>query len=68
MVLKVLSFGLVIPKNAYLRDAWNMVDMIIIITGYLPYFLNSNALNLSALRSLRVLRPLRSVSKIKGLN
>lgn len=68
MTLKIIAYGLILDKSSYLRDLWNIMDMIIIVTGYLPYFINSSAVNLSALRSLRVLRPLRSVSKVKSLN
>ena len=67
MFLKIIGLGFVFNKGSYLRDYWNVVDIIIISTGYLPYLSSNSSLNLSALRSLRVLRPLKSVSKIKSL-
>lgn len=68
MGLKIVAYGFYFGKNAYLTDSWNIVDLVIIVTGYLPYVVNSNSVNLSALRSLRVLRPLKSISKVKVLN
>lgn len=67
MVIKIVGLGFVLNEGSYLRDLWNVVDIIIIGTGYLPYMSSNSSLNLSALRSLRVLRPLKSVSKIKSL-
>ncbi|CAD8085427.1 unnamed protein product [Paramecium sonneborni] len=66
-VLKIIAQGLIFPKKAYLKDTWNILDFSVIITAYIPYFLESNSVNLNALRSFRVLRPLRTVSSIKAL-
>lgn len=67
MGLKIFALGFWFPDGAYLKDYWNILDFVIISTGYIPYVINSSSINLSALRSLRVLRPLRSISKIKAL-
>ncbi|CAD8079150.1 unnamed protein product [Paramecium primaurelia] len=66
-ILKIIAQGFIIPKKSYLRDTWNILDFSVIITAYIPYFLDSNSVNLNALRSFRVLRPLRTVSSIKAL-
>jgi hypothetical protein len=51
-----------------MRDAWNILDFVIVVTGFLTLFSNSSSgLNLSGLRALRVLRPLRTINKIEGL-
>ncbi|KAL4431577.1 hypothetical protein ABPG74_017282 [Tetrahymena malaccensis] len=63
MGLKIIALGFIFNKGAYLRDTWNIIDIVIIITGFMP----QNEINLSALRSLRVLRPLKSITKIKAL-
>ncbi|KAL4477028.1 hypothetical protein ABPG72_011725 [Tetrahymena utriculariae] len=68
MGLKILAYGFIFSKNAYIKEGWNVIDLVIIVTGWLPYVISSNSFNLSALRSLRVLRPLRSISKVKVLN
>ena len=67
MTLKIFGLGFIFNRNAYLRDYWNILDFIIVTTSYLPFFFNSNSVNLSALRSLRVLRPLRTISSVKSL-
>ncbi|EWS72781.1 cation channel family transporter (macronuclear) [Tetrahymena thermophila SB210] len=68
MGLKIVAYGFIFSKNAYIKEGWNVIDLVIIVTGWLPYVVSQNAFNLSALRSLRVLRPLRSISKVKVLN
>lgn len=68
MLLKVLGLGLIFNKGAYLRDGWNIMDGIIVISSLLPLFLGStSSINLTSLRSLRVLRPLRTISSIRAL-
>lgn len=68
MCLKILGLGFICPKGAYLRDGWNVLDFIIIVTSYLPYmFSGDNSFKFSSLRTLRVLRPLRTISSVKSL-
>ena len=67
MCFKIVALGFIFNKDSYMRDPWNIVDIVIIGTGYLPYIISGSSFNLSALRSLRVLRPLKSVTKIKAL-
>lgn len=68
MVLKILGLGFIFNRGAYLRDPWNILDFIIVVTAYPSLILDSNSgIDLSALRSLRVLRPLRTISSIKAL-
>ena len=33
MCLKIFAQGMIIHKNAYLRDAWNWLDFIVVVTG-----------------------------------
>ena len=66
MVLKITALGFLFNKGAYLRDAWNMLDFVIVGSGYLGIILQGGA-NLSVLRSFRVIRPLRTISSIQGL-
>lgn len=67
MVLKILGMGFLFCRDAYLRDSWNILDFIIVVTAYIPVFFQGGGVNLTALRSLRVLRPLRAISSIKNL-
>ena len=67
MVLKILGMGFVLNRGSYLRDPWNVLDVIIVVSGYLPLFIASGGVNLSGLRSLRVLRPLKTVKSVQEL-
>lgn len=50
-----------------MRDAWNVLDFIIVSSAYIPYIINSNTIDISALRVLRILRPLRTINNVKDL-
>lgn len=39
MVVKILSLGFIMNAGSYLRDAWNILDFVIIASGYLGMFL-----------------------------
>ena len=65
-VLKVITQGLIMHENAYLRDSWNWIDCLVVITGLLE-LLNLNGANLKSLRALRVLRPLRSIKAFPSM-
>ena len=60
MVLKILSQGFILHYNAYLRDKWNWLDFIVVITGIME-MMELSWFKVRALRTLRVLRPLRSI-------
>eukprot|EP00756_Hemistasia_phaeocysticola_P021633 Hpha_TRINITY_DN15786_c1_g2::TRINITY_DN15786_c1_g2_i1::g.37396::m.37396/K04834/SCN2A; voltage-gated sodium channel type II alpha len=65
MAIKVVALGFVAHKKSYLRSYWNMLDFVIVLSSYpipIPY---SNAGKV--LRLLRVLRPLRTMSRVAGL-
>ncbi len=68
MIIKIIGLGFIFNKGAYLRDAWNIMDFVIVTTAYIPIIFSSGSgVNLTSLRSLRVLRPLRTISTIKDL-
>ncbi|PSN29857.1 Voltage-dependent calcium channel type A subunit alpha-1 [Blattella germanica] len=77
--LKILALGFVLHPRSYLRNIWNMMDFVVVVTGFLDgrcrktvdifrsmtLFAESNVdLDLRMLRSFRVLRPLKLVSRI----
>lgn len=64
-LLKILGMGFVLNKDAYLRDPWNAIDLFIIITSYLSLMLST--VNFNALRTIRILRPLRTINVVKNL-
>ena len=67
MAFKIFGLGFFFNSGAYLRDSWNILDFIIVLSAYLPLIINSESMNISVLRSFRVLRPLRAISSIKNL-
>ena len=34
MVMKILGMGLILNKNAYLRDLWGLLDFVIVMSAY----------------------------------
>jgi len=40
-ILKIIAFDFFWEENAYMRDSWNLIDMVIIITSYIDAFSNS---------------------------
>lgn len=36
MLLKIMGMGFIFGKDAYLRDSWNVLDFVIVITSYIP--------------------------------
>ena len=68
MILKMFAMGIIYKRGSYLRDPWNILDFMIVVAGYLPLFIQDfGGIKLYGLRSLRVLRPLRTVIAIKKL-
>lgn len=65
--LKIVAMGLIFNKGSYLRDSWNILDFIIVITSFISAFSGSSSGSLASLRALRILRPLRTISTIKAL-
>jgi hypothetical protein len=65
--LKIVAMGLIFNKGSYLRDSWNILDFIIVITSFISAFSGSSGGSLASLRALRILRPLRTISTIKAL-
>ena len=70
MVVKVLAQGFLLAKHSYLRDGWNWVDFVVVISAWATFRIpgaDGGKTQLTPLRSFRVLRPLRTVTRIKGM-
>nr|XP_014290084.1 voltage-dependent calcium channel type A subunit alpha-1 isoform X17 [Halyomorpha halys] len=66
--LKILALGFVLHRGSYLRNIWNIMDFFVVVTGSMTIFAESNVdVDLRMLRSFRVLRPLKLVSRIPSL-
>lgn len=67
MIIKVLAYGLILEKGAYLRNSWNVLDFITLVVSVLNLAQIGPGSSLRALRTLRVLRPLRMVNRFPEL-
>ena len=68
MVMKVIALGFVLGDKAYLKDAWNWIDFIVVLAAYTQFIPNADQYTwLKALRTIRALRPLRMVSRSPGM-
>merc|ERR1712071_136466 len=65
--LKILALGFILHKGSYLRNGWNIMDFIVVVTGMLPYTGFELKVNLRLLRSFRVLRPLKLITNVPSL-
>lgn len=64
-LLKIVALGFVLHKGAYLRNIWNIMDFVVVVTGFVTLFAsNQSNFDLRTLRAVRVLRPLKLVSGI----
>ena len=73
MCTKIVAMGFVLHPDSYLRNAWNIMDFIVVVSGFLPMLMpkseeevhgKQSGLDLSTLRTVRVLRPLKLVSGV----
>ncbi|XP_073351604.1 sodium channel, voltage-gated, type I like, alpha b isoform X10 [Pagrus major] len=64
-LIKILARGFCVGKFTFLRDPWNWLDFSVISMAYITEFVNLG--NVSALRTFRVLRALKTISVIPGL-
>uniref|UniRef100_A0A3P8TAK4 Sodium channel protein n=1 Tax=Amphiprion percula TaxID=161767 RepID=A0A3P8TAK4_AMPPE len=62
---KIVARGFCIDGFTFLRDPWNWLDFMVISMAYITEFVNLG--NVSALRTFRVLRALKTISVIPGL-
>ncbi|KAF7652808.1 hypothetical protein LDENG_00091470 [Lucifuga dentata] len=63
--IKILALGFALHKGSYLRNGWNVMDFVVVLTGILSSV--GSQLDLRTLRAVRVLRPLKLVSGIPSL-
>ncbi|VDN57760.1 unnamed protein product [Dracunculus medinensis] len=68
MIVKIIALGFC-GQAAYLSDTWNRLDFFIVCAGCAEYLLQEylGNINLTAIRTIRVLRPLRAVNRIPSM-
>ncbi|XP_063422202.1 voltage-dependent calcium channel type A subunit alpha-1-like isoform X3 [Mytilus trossulus] len=68
-LLKIVALGFCLHKGSYLRNVWNIMDFIVVVTGFITIYptTSNSSIDLRTLRAVRVLRPLKLVSGIPSL-
>ena len=71
-ILKIIAFKFWASEDAYIRDAWNMLDFFVVVVGWILFIveiaLNGTKISgLAGLRAFRILRPLKTVKRFKSL-
>lgn len=68
MLIKIVALGFY-GEVAYLSDTWNRLDFFIVVAGFAEYMLQEylGNINLTPIRTVRVLRPLRAVNRIPSM-
>ena len=69
MVLNIVTMGFILHPGSYIRNPWNILDFVVVVTGILslPQLGIMKGGSVKALRAMRVLRPLKLVSGVPSL-
>ena len=69
MLCKLVALGLAFHPGAYLRSPWNWLDGVVVIFSVLGLIPATQELvnGVGALRTIRLLRPLRTVNRVEGM-
>ncbi|XP_013148992.1 PREDICTED: muscle calcium channel subunit alpha-1-like [Papilio polytes] len=68
LFLKLVTYGLVLHPGAFLRSAFNVLDMLVVCVSLISMSFKSGSISVvKILRVFRVLRPLRAINRAKGL-
>lgn len=59
--------GFFMHKASYLRNGWNLLDFIVVISAILELVPALQRSSLSAVRALRTIRPLRTINAIPSM-
>ena len=68
MITKIIGLGIYSYSFSYIRDPWNVLDGIIVITGGVTvvlYLFGENQTGVSGVRGFRLIRPLRAVNHMQ---
>jgi len=67
MATKTFAYGFVFNKGSYLKNPWNVLDFLAVIVSVLDLVNLGPGQFLRAFRTLRILRPLRMISRFPEL-
>mmetsp|Transcript_59235 Transcript_59235/g.105254 ORF Transcript_59235/g.105254 Transcript_59235/m.105254 type:complete len:1938 (-) Transcript_59235:102-5915(-) len=62
LILKVIAFGFFVDSTSYMRDMWNWLDFVVVVTGIMEQLEVGGGIGF--LRLFRILRPLRSLNAV----
>jgi hypothetical protein len=68
-ILKIIGWGFLFTPTAYIKEPWNILDFVIVLSA-IAGFLMPPGINISAVKSLRILRilrPLKIIAKNQSL-
>ena len=70
-IVKAIGRGVILHNFTYLRDPWNWLDFIVLVSAYTTIIVDNVSdgtnINIAALRTFRVFRVLKTVAIIPGL-
>lgn len=67
MFIKMIAMGVIFGEGAYLRESgWNWVDFVVVVSGFTDFIPNYDN-QLGVFRTIRLLRPLRTITSVRGM-
>jgi hypothetical protein len=72
-IIKIMGMGFVLHKTSYLRDGWNCLDFVVVAASVIQQIIvalhpgHAESSGVAALRTFRLLRPLRLLGRVKAL-
>ena len=66
MIFKIIAMGFVTREHSYLRDPWNKLDFVVVVMGWVSLMIKSG--DISAIKVIRILRPLRTINQIPNMS
>jgi len=64
-ISKIMGMGFIVDPGSYLRDAWNWLDFIVVVSSLLTEI--PALQSVSGMRTFRLLRPLRSLTTMPSM-
>jgi hypothetical protein len=62
---KVIGMGFFLDEGSYLRDAWNWLDFVVVLSSLLTEIPQMKSV--SGMRTFRLMRPLRSLTTMPSM-
>jgi len=67
LLIKVIAMGFIFERHSYLRNGWNWLDFIVVISGLIEAMSGADGGAVTVLRLFRLLRPLRALNRVRGM-